>query len=89
MQLRIGRVVVTRWERRWRYRADSIHLWFLAMLEHIDPVVLVAVLRASSTPLFSAWLARASSYEPWVEDTRLHREREAGAQTGASEVRHV
>ncbi|WP_180731810.1 hypothetical protein [Paraburkholderia sp. PGU19] len=59
------------------------------MLEHIDPVVLVAVLRASSTPLFSTWLARASSYEPWVEDTRTHRGREAGTQTGASEVRHV
>lgn len=89
MQLRIGRVVVTRWERRWRYRADSIHLWFLAMLEHIDPVVLVAVLRASSAPLFSAWMARASSYEPWVEDTRTHREPDADAQRGTSEVRHV
>ncbi|CAN7715306.1 hypothetical protein [Paraburkholderia sp. SIMBA_054] len=59
------------------------------MLEHIDPVALVAVLRASSTPLFSAWLARASSYEPWVEDTRTHREREADVQTGASGLRHV
>ncbi|ALL68621.1 hypothetical protein K788_0000356 [Paraburkholderia caribensis MBA4] len=62
------------------------------MLEHIDPVVLVAVLRASSTPLFSAWMARASSYEPWVEDTHTHRECAAhvqtGVQTGASEVRH-
>ncbi|SKC87124.1 hypothetical protein SAMN05445504_4968 [Burkholderia sp. CF099] len=59
------------------------------MLEHIDPVVLVAVLRASSTPLFSAWLARASSYEPWVEDTRTHRKREADVQTGATGLRHV
>ncbi|ALP65570.1 hypothetical protein [Paraburkholderia caribensis] len=66
------------------------------MLEHIDPVVLVAVLRVSSTPLFSAWMARASSYEPWVEATRTHRERTAdvqsgmqsGMQTGASEVLH-
>ncbi|HWT38539.1 MAG TPA: hypothetical protein VN289_19790 [Paraburkholderia sp.] len=59
------------------------------MLEHIDPVVLVAVLRASSTPLFSAWMARASSYEPWVEDTRAQPQRETGLHTGEGEVRHV
>ena len=63
------------------------------MLEHIDPVVLVAVLRASSSPLFSVWLARASSYEPWVEDTRVHRLNEAGVpmslHAGTSEARHV
>lgn len=59
------------------------------MLEHIDPVVLVAVLRASSSPLFSAWMARASSYEPWIEDTRDYHRREADVQTGTGEVRHV
>ncbi|WP_109480821.1 hypothetical protein [Paraburkholderia sp. C35] len=63
------------------------------MLEHIDPVVLVAVLRASSSPLFSGWLARASSYEPWVEDTRVHRLSETGVKigthAGTGEVRHV
>ncbi|CAG9189846.1 conserved hypothetical protein [Paraburkholderia sabiae] len=61
------------------------------MLEHIDPAVLVAVLRASSAPLFSAWMARAASYEPWVEDTRAQPQGETDVQTGmqAGEVRHV
>ncbi|TXC82985.1 hypothetical protein FRZ40_21465 [Paraburkholderia azotifigens] len=59
------------------------------MLEHIDPVVLVAVLRASSTPLFSAWMARASSYEPWVEDTRAQRRVGTDAHASAVEVLHV
>ncbi|WP_205972205.1 hypothetical protein [Paraburkholderia sp. Tr-20389] len=59
------------------------------MLEHIDPAVLVAVLRASSSPLFSAWMARAASYEPWLEDTRTQRHGEANVQTAQSEVRHV
>ncbi|MBN3766542.1 hypothetical protein G3O01_37410 [Burkholderia sp. Ac-20365] len=59
------------------------------MLEHIDPVVLVAVLRASSSPLFSAWMARASSYEPWIEDTRVHHRREGDMLAVTGEVRHV
>jgi hypothetical protein len=59
------------------------------MLEHIDPVILVAVLRASSAPLFSAWLARASSYEPWVEKARLPFQREAVQSMSVSEVRNV
>ncbi|ACC72633.1 hypothetical protein PPMP20_26260 [Paraburkholderia phymatum] len=67
------------------------------MLEHIDPVVLVAVLRTSSSPLFSAWIARASSYEPWIEDTCAHHlddaDRRPGTAVGSGarvdEVRHV
>ncbi|MGF6601453.1 hypothetical protein P3T23_006195 [Paraburkholderia sp. GAS448] len=61
------------------------------MLDHIAPAVLVAVLRASSAPLFSAWMARASSYEPWVEVTRAqhHGEMAGERKTGVGEVRNV
>ncbi|MGF6770341.1 hypothetical protein P3T18_002820 [Paraburkholderia sp. GAS199] len=34
------------------------------MIEFISPAVLSAVLRASSSPIFSAWLARASMFAP-------------------------
>jgi hypothetical protein len=34
-------------------------------------------------------MARASSYEPWIEDTRVHHRREGDMLAVTGEVRHV